>query len=440
VKRHLIALVGALAVLLALGSGVAQAQGVQGVGQTAVTGQSATSNATSTQTNPSNNNIDVRIFSPGSGGSVSQSNTSAAGSAAINAAKTIQGASQNQSGAGEQGVGQSAGTGQHADSSATSTQDHPTNNNIDVRIFSPGSGGDVKQSNTSVAGSLAANAAATVQGVEQNQGGGGGGGKDHPCGCHGGGGNGVQAVGQDAGTLQGAHSQATSTQQHPTNNNIPVRIGSPGSDGSVTQSNSSTAVSAAGNLAGTLQGVSQNQGGGCGCGGGGNKVQAVGQQAFTGQWADSSADSTQKGASNNNIPVRIKSPNDVGKDHKTMGGDGSVDQSNDSTALSGAINVAGTLQGVEQNQGGGDCKCRELKGDWGGGGNAVQAVGQKAVTLQGAMSTANSLQWKPTNTNAPVRDQWSPGGNGSVSQSNASLAASLAANLAGTAQLVRQNQ
>jgi hypothetical protein len=437
VKRHLIALVGALAVLLALGSGVAQADGVQGVGQTAVTGQSATSNATSTQTNPSNSNIDVRIFSPGSGGSVSQSNTSAAGSAAINAAKTIQGASQNQSGAGEQGVGQSAGTGQHADSSATSTQDHPTNSNIDVRIFSPGSGGDVDQSNSSVAGSLAANAAGTIQGAEQNQGGGGRkpDGGDKPCGCHDGG-NGVQAVGQDAGTLQGAHSDATSTQEHPSNSNISVRIASPGSDGSVNQSNSSTALSAAGNLAGTAQGVSQNQGGGCGCGG--DKVQAVGQQAFTGQWADSSADSTQKGASNSNIPVRIKSPNDMGKDHKTMGGDGSVDQSNDSLALSKALNVAGTLQGVEQNQGGG-CKCRELKGGWGGG-NAVQAVGQQAATLQGAVSNADSLQFKPKNTNAPVRDQWSPGGNGSVSQSNASLAASLAANLAGTAQLVRQNQ
>src|ERR1044072_6856047 len=91
VKRHVIALLGALAVLLALGSGVAQAQSVQGVDQTALTGQWASSTANSTQTNPSNSNISVRIFSPGSSGSVSQSNTSAAGAAAINKAATIQG-------------------------------------------------------------------------------------------------------------------------------------------------------------------------------------------------------------------------------------------------------------------------------------------------------------------------------------------------------------
>ena len=81
-KRQLIALLGAIAVLLALGSGVAQAQSVQGVEQVAGTGQSASSSASSTQTNPSNSNINVRIFSPGDNGSVSQSNNSVAGSVA----------------------------------------------------------------------------------------------------------------------------------------------------------------------------------------------------------------------------------------------------------------------------------------------------------------------------------------------------------------------
>lgn len=421
-KRHLIALVGAIAVLLALGSGAAQAQSVQGVDQTAKTGQSATSNASSTQTNPSNSNVSVRIFSPGDAGSVSQSNASAAGSAAINKAATTQAVSQAQSGAGEQGVGQSAGTGQKADSSATSEQSHPTNSNIDVRIYSPGGGGDVDQSNNSAAGSIAGNAAKTEQGVEQAQGG-------DKCGCHGSG-SGVQAVGQEAFTGQGAHSDATSHQDHPKNDNISVRIGSPGDNGSVTQENNSGALSAAGNLAKTEQMVGQSQGGsGCGCGG--DLVQAVGQKAITGQKAESSAESTQKGASNSNVPVRIKSP----------GNDGDVEQSNTSLALSAALNAAKTTQAVEQEQSAG-CRCREPKKQdmgHGGGGAGVQAVGQWAETWQHADSSATSEQFKPSNTNAPVREK-SPGGGGSVAQSNDSFAGSLALNLASTMQWVRQQQ
>jgi hypothetical protein len=415
VKRHVIALLGALATLLVLGSGVAQAQSVQGVEQGAVTGQSATSNATSTQTNPSNSNVSVRIFSPGNAGSVSQSNNSAAGSAAINAAQTAQAVSQNQSGSGEQAVGQGAGTIQDATSNATSTQDKPSNSNIDVRIYSPGNNGDVEQSNNSIAGSIAGNAAKTEQGVEQNQGGG------DKCGCHGGG-SGVQAVGQEAVTGQKAESNATSEQKHPKNENISVRIGSPGDNGSVSQENNSAALSLAGNLAKTEQAVSQNQAGGCGCGG--DQVQAVGQKAITGQKADSSATSTQKGAQNSNLPVRIKSKGD----------DGDVSQSNNSLALSAALNAAKTTQAVEQDQGG--CGCRMKKHDAGAG---VQAVGQWAETWQHANSDATSTQEKPSNTNAPVREK-SEGGAGSVEQSNNSFAGSLALNLAHTLQYVRQAQ
>jgi hypothetical protein len=439
VKRHVIALLGALATLLVLGSGVAQAQSVQGVEQTALTGQSASSNATSTQTNPSNSNISVRIFSPGDGGSVSQSNTSAAASAALNKASTAQAVGQSQAGSGEQAVGQTAGTGQKAESNATSTQDHPSNSNIDVRIYSPGNNGDVKQSNTSLAGSIAGNAAKTEQGVEQEQGGGG-------CGCHGSG-NGVQAVGQQAFTGQKAESDATSEQKHPSNDNIPVRIGSPGDNGSVTQSNKSVALSAAGNLASTSQMVGQAQGGGCGCGG--DAVQAVGQKAITGQKADSDATSTQKGASNTNVPVRIDSPNGMAKGYghgkkdaaPVMGGDGDVSQSNNSIALSAAVNAAKTEQGVEQTQGGDECGCRAPKDHGhGDGGARVQAVGQWAETWQHADSDATSTQLWPSNTNAPVSDSKSAGGAGSVNQSNTSLAGSFALNLARTMQFVRQQQ
>ena len=430
-KRHLIALLGALAVLLALGSGVAQAQSVQGVEQVAGTGQSASSSATSTQTAPSNSNINVRIFSPGDSGSVSQSNNSAALSGAVNKASTTQAVTQAGSGAGEQAAGQIALTGQKADSKATSEQVKPSNSNISVRIHSPGKDGDVEQSNNSLAGSLAANKAETNQTADQRQDGCGcpTGKKDHGSGA------GVQAVGQKAVTLQDAKSEATSKQYSPSNENIGVRIHSPGKNGSVSQSNNSKALSFAGNLASTNQAVTQSQGGGCDCPG--DRVQAVGQFALTGQHADSDATSIQKGAKNLNAPVRIHS----------YGDDGDVEQSNNSAALSAAINAAETSQTVDQSQHGCGCPAPKKDGGYGGydggygghGGARVQAVGQIALTGQKADSDATSAQFWASNTNAPVREK-SYGGGGSVNQSNNSFAASLALNLARTNQWVRQNQ
>ena len=287
-----------------------------------------------------------------------------------------------------------------------------------MRIHSPGDDGDVSQSNNSVAGSAAGNLAHTGQGVAQSQG--------DDCGCKKGGGDSVQAVGQKAKTVQLAESEAKSVQEHASNKNIPVRIGSEGDNGSVSQENNSAALSFAGNAAKTAQGVEQTQDSGCGCKhGGGDAVQAVGQGAFTGQFADSKATSIQKGAENSNTPVRIFSKGD----------DGDVEQSNNSIALSEALNAATTEQAVGQSQGGG-CGCGDRhKSD----GARVQAVGQWAETWQKADSDAKSVQWKPSNTNAPVRVK-SMGGGGSVSQSNNSLAASAALNLAKTLQLVRQEQ
>ena len=287
------------------------------------------------------------------------------------------------------------------------------------------------QSNDSFAGSVAGNAAKTEQTAEQSQGG-----------------SGVQAPEQDAGTWQGADSSATSTQDHPSNDVTGVRIGSPGSDGSVDQSNSSTALSFAGNLAKTEQSAEQSQsGGGCGCGA--DAVQAAGQFAWTGQSADSSATSEQKGASNSVTPVSIGGGKDGGgcgcgsyAMPSSSGGD--VHQSNDSTALSGAVNLAATEQSAEQSQGGTSAPCG--CGSYGtphpcgcGGGSAVQAVGQFAKTHQDASSSATSTQWYPTNSVTPVRIA-SPGGGGSVDQSNDSFAGSLALNAALTRQWVAQQQ
>jgi hypothetical protein len=339
-----------------------------------------------------------------------------------------------------QAAGQFAKTGQSAHSDATSKQIDPSNSATSVRIGSYGDDGDVSQSNTSLAGSFAGNAAATDQYADQEQGSGGGG-------------TGVQALEQDAATWQDADSRATSFQFHPSNEATPVRIGSPGSGGSIDQSNTSAALSFAGNLADTRQDATQTQSSGCGCGG--DPVQAIGQFAKTGQSANSDATSLQKGASNSATPVSIGgygghkdgcgcesyAPKSVcGCDSGSSYGD--IRQANDSAAFSAALNAAATDQSANQSQGSSyaplstdgrsSCGCSY-------GGTGVQALGQFATTGQRADSSARSEQWWPSNSATPVRIG-SPGSDGSIDQANTSLAASLALNLAFTRQQAVQRQ
>ena len=390
------------------------ADGTQAVGQAASNDQAASSQATSTQTKPTNSNISVRIDSPGNAGAVTQTNSSAAQSAAANLNKTDQAADQTQAGGaccagtsgGTQAVGQKAVNTQDATSSATSTQTKPTNSNIAVRIDSPGNAGEVTQTNSSTAASLAVNANKADQSATQQQAGG-------AC-CTSG--SGTQGAGQTATNDQSATSDATSTQYKPTNQNIPVRIGSSGNDGSVTQTNSSAAASAALNANTTDQSATQTQAGSACCTGTTGGTQAIGQAAWSEQDADSSATSSQSGASNTNTPVRIGS----------AGGGGSVEQTNASLAASAALNANKLDQSATQNQGNGL-------------GTGVQAIGQFAYSSQDASSDATSTQYRPSNTNAPVRIG-SEGNDGSVEQTNISAAESLAANLNHTSQTATQNQ
>jgi hypothetical protein len=392
---------------------------VQELGQKADSGQDASSDATSHQFGASNDNSPVRLKSDGDAGSVDQSNSSTAGSQAGNKNDTTQDATQDagagliemlkcNDGCGQGGapvvqkLDQKASNDQSADSSADSTQVGASNSNAPVRIKSDGGGGDVSQSNESGALSAAGNHNSTDQSADQSAGGSGGGAT-------------VQALGQKAENGQDVTSHATSEQDGASNANSPVRFESDGNDGSVDQSNSSVALSAAGNKNDTTQYASQNAGGlgapviseaGCGsCGGGtGATVQAAGQWASSKQSADSSADSAQSGACNTNSPVRIKSHGD----------DGHVTQSNSSAAKSAAGNDNETSQSAAQGAGG-----------WGG--VNVQALGQKAWNGQGAWSHGSSMQYAPSNANAPVRLH-SAGGGGSVAQSNASKALSAAGN------------
>ena len=377
---------------------------IQAAGQAAKNDQTAKADADSKQKDVSNVNVPIRILSPGSGGDVTQSNTSLAGSLAANGNHTKQGVDQDQTGGSKDGgtaiqaAGQFAENDQKAKADADSSQHGVSNLNVPIRILSPGSDGDVEQSNTSAAIALAGNGNKTDQWVDQDQ--------------TGGGGSYTQAAGQAAKNDQTAKADADSEQKHVSNLNVPIRILSPGGGGDVKQSNTSVAGAGALNLNGTHQGVDQDQ-----TGGGGSYTQAAGQAAKNDQYADADADSTQKDVSNLNVPIRILSP----------GKGGDVTQSNTSLAGSLAANGNKTDQWVDQDQTGR------------GSGTYIQAAGQLADSKQKAKADADSSQYGVSNLNVPIRIG-SPGSDGDVTQSNLSAAAAIAANGNFTKQGIDQDQ
>jgi hypothetical protein len=305
-----------------------------------------------------------------------------------------------------QAAGQLALNGQSAQSSANSTQIAPSNTNINVRVLSPGDNGSVSQGNSSIAESAAGNLNDTQQSVGQSQSGTGG--------------SAIQEAGQAAANKQWAGSRADSVQVHPTNTNVSVRVLSPGDDGDVSQSNESKAKSVAFNANNLDQSTDQEQAGhGCKCGSTG--VQAAGQEALSKQDAASSAQSKQVKPENKNLSVRVLSPGD----------DGAVEQRNESGAFSKAFNTNDTTQDIEQTQGGSRCGCY--------GATGVQAAGQKAANWQDAASSAESKQIYPSNESLGFR-LGSHGGGGGLTQSNASFAASLAANKNELGQAITQTQ
>ena len=414
-RSRLLAWTATVVLLSLTGTGTAMADDVasgQAVGQTAASEQAADAGASSTQVQPTNQNISVRVLSPGDNGAVSQSNTSAAEAVAANDNATQQAASQDAAGSGTQAVGQEAQNTQAADADAQSKQHEPTNRNISVRVLSEGDDGSVQQDNTSSAAALAANANRTAQKADQD------GGDD----------GGTQAVAQKAKSEQEADADATSVQDHPSNVNAPVRVLSEGDGGDVEQANRSTAESAALNDNDTLQKAAQDQGDGgaekgerehgCGCGSKhGVAIQAIGQKADSRQQAEADAESKQVGAKNLNAPVRVHGDGD----------DGDVRQSNESFAGAIAANENATGQFAQQAQ-----------GDDRHGGVGIQAIGQLAKSDQDAEADAESKQVGAKNVSAPVR-VFSDGDGGDVDQSNRSFADALALNENATKQAASQD-
>jgi hypothetical protein len=390
---------------------------IQVSGQSAGTSQGAVAASGATQTNPTNTNVSIRVLSPGNDGNVTQSNTAASSATAGNAAATNQSSGQNAGGAGGiQTSQQAAGTEQLGIALSAAQQSNPTNVNVPIRVLSEGNDGNVTQSNNAVSTGTAANSAGTTQSSTQNQGG-------SPCGCGypepvaapapsttpcgcGDSSSPIQTSEQSAGTHQSAGALSKAEQTNPSNTNVSVRVLSPGNGGNVTQSNTAASAATAGNTAATTQSSTQNAGASkCSCGA--SPVQQAKQAAGTGQEAGALSVADQVHPSNTSSPVRVGS----------LGNDGSVDQSNTAASAANAANKADTTQTATQAA----------------AGNGIEIAGQDAGTKQGALAASLAHQAGASNDASPVRVD-SPGGGGSVKQSNDAASAANAGNAASTNQ------
>ena len=367
--------------------------GTQAVGQDADSKQHAAAASAAEQKGAENTNISVRVLSPGKDGNVTQSNSVASSAKAGNLNLAGQSATQGQGGSGgTQAIGQDADNDQSATALSAAKQDGATNRNIPVRVLSKGDGGDVTQSNSVDSSAAAGNLNVTKQYADQDQ----GGKSKGECGCAS---DGVQAIGQEAKSEQSAGALSLALQSGASNTNTPVRVGSKGDDGDVTQTNSVDSKAKALNVNLTGQKADQEQvGGDCHCAAGG--TQAIGQKAKNDQSAAAASLAAQSGghdrcgcdsSGNTNTPVRVDS----------KGGGGSVEQTNSvgSSATAGNLNLTWQLAGQGQS------------------GSGTQAIGQEAKNEQDALAASAALQSGASNTNTPVRVD-SKGDDGDVAQSN----------------------
>ena len=286
----------------------------------------------------------------------------------------------------------------------------------------------MKQSNTAGSAANANNAATTNQTGNQGIAG-------APCGCNG---LGIQVLGQQAGTSQAAIALSGAVQDFGKerspcgcgggsgagNTASPVRVGSWGNDGDVTQSNTASSAANAGNTASTTQNGTQSEAGG------GLQIQALGQKAWTGQEGLAASFAAQIAPKNDASPVRVKSP----------GGGGSVTQTNAAGSTATGTNGAATMQTGRQSIGAVPCDCR-------GRSLPIQVAGQDAKTSQALAALSAAFQWKPSNEASPTRvesgNELKPyekkiDGGGSTKQDNTGASAGKATNGATTGQGVGQ--
>ena len=408
--------------------GCQDGSGIQAIGQEAKNEQGAFAASLAAQSggrdrcgcdSSGNTNAPVRVDSYGDGGSVEQSNSVDSDATAANLNALKQDADQDQSGSGGiQAIGQEAKNEQAAIGLSAALQDGASNSNTPVRVDSKGDGGRVSQSNSVDSDATALNANLTKQDADQDQGG-----RSKECGCQDG--IGIQAIGQEAKSEQGALAASLAAQAGASNENAPVRVDSKGDGGSVHQSNSVDSDATAANLNALKQDADQDQ-----AGGGGIAIQAIGQEAKNEQAAIGLSAALQFGASNSNTPVAVDSKGDGGR----------VSQSNTVESDATALNLNLTKQDADQDQGGRSCGCHD--------GIGIQAIGQEAKNEQGAFAGSLAIQAfghdkcgcrSGGNSNTPV-GVGSYGSGGSVHQSNSVDSSATALNLNALFQDADQDQ
>ncbi len=298
---------------------------------------------------------------------------------------------------GSQTVDQSASSGQVAGAAAGAAQTNPSNTNVSIRVLSPGNDGSVSQSNSVDSDATASNRNSADQDATQSQSGGSTGA------CCGSGSTGIQSSSQTAANQQAAAALSLATQRNASNTNVPVRVGSPGNDGSVSQSNSVDSDASASNRNSADQDATQTQssGGGTCCQSGSTGIQTSDQNAENAQAALAASEAKQVNPKNTNVTIRVLSP----------GNDGNVSQTNsvDSDADAHNSNSADQDATQRQSSGGSDCHCA--------GSTGIQTSDQDAKNEQAALAGSKAEQIGASNTNASIR-VLSPGNDGNVRQSN----------------------
>jgi epidermal growth factor receptor substrate 15 len=261
-----------------------------------------------------------------------------------------------------------------------------------------------------------------------------------------------QTSSQSAPTSQHADATATSNQVAPTNINVSVRINSPGDNGPVNQTNSSTANAVGDNANTVNQDVSQTESGGRPPSA---QSQSARQDAPTTQVGNATSTSNQVAPTNFNITIRNKSPGD----------DGAVTQTNASSSTASASNANAANQDARQLQSGAGTTSPTGNASYppapqpqpaSAGTSQTQAATQSAPTTQTANATAASVQQKPLNGDVSVavdEDVSDPNGSGrrgtliqiwipsgEATQTNGSSAEASAVNSNRTAQTGDQRQ
>jgi hypothetical protein len=410
--------------------------GIQIAGQESSNAQAALAGSFASQDHAKNSNTPIRVLSPGEGGSVVQTNSVSSGATASNSNNADQSANQTQSAGGSTGAccpsgstgiqvaGQTAQSEQLAVGLSAAAQEGASNSNSPVRVLSPGNDGGVWQTNSVESDASASNANSSDQSATQNQSSGSG-----MSACCPSGGLGIQVIGQEAKNHQGAAALSAAFQAGASNENKPLRVLSPGNDGSVVQTNSVASGATATNSNEVDQMADQTQRGGgssnCHCPSGAIGIQALGQSSWNAQGSLAASFAAQKagrspcgcpeGASNVNDPVRVLSP----------GRGGSVWQANTVESDATGSNTNGVEQSASQTQSGAGAQL------------GIQAAGQAAQNFQLAAALSAALQIAPKNSSKPL-SVLSPGGGGLTAQSNSADSDASGGNRNHATQLARQ--